>query len=433
MGWRPGRGVGSKVGKRRGKAEKPASGGTKLYGCALPPELQEKYNDIGSPEEVPEVDVPVSLDDVGAFTFEVKNNQHGLGYKPLQPGGVLTEDVLLKYTGIPGVKSSRGISGQAFGVGAFEDDDPDLYQTDDLSKFDFTSDSRAISSGAVDALADDFVPSSKKCVKRNEFPPPEIPHDYVPKAVVSLSEDKAVKGQRVARTANERRFAFTDGVSVFDLLSTADRERLLRIKRRTEAGEASADDSMKGKGPSALPEKEHDFHAFPDDPSKQARFLRFIDYTRRERMMPCPSELSEEEWKSECIEFASLLPSDLRPSYEMAKRNLQPLVPASLGVVSRYFAEELSSKFTRGSGESATTEDVQTDKEKAVGMKMFGALTRESWQWYPEKQLCKRFNVPDPYPESVFTSNFQNVEPTVKVQIGWRPFASKEDEANVCL
>ncbi|CDW58820.1 DUF1604 domain containing protein [Trichuris trichiura] len=416
MGWRPGRGIGSKVDKRRPKQEKPASGGTKLYGCALPPELQEKYEDVRNPEEVQQVDVPVSLDDVGAFTFEVKGNQHGLGYKPLQPGGVLTEDVLLKYTGIPGVKSSRGISGQAFGVGAFEDDDPDLFQTDDLSKFDFTSDSRAISSGTPDALSDDFVLGVRKSVKRNEYPPPEIPHDYLPKAVASARES-SVKGQRVARTADERRFAFSDGVSVFDLLSTADRERLLRIKKRTEAGEAPPVESIKKKERSPLPDKAHDFCAFPDDPSKQARFLRFIGYTKRglamlpnfqcsefsifvERTMPCPAELNDEEWRSECVEFASLLPADLRPSYEMAKRNSQPLVPASLGVVSRYFAEELSSKFTRGSGQSATTEDAQTDKEKAVGMKMFGALTRESWQWYPEKQLCKRFNVPDPYPES---------------------------------
>lgn len=31
-------------------------------------------------------------------------------------------------------------------------------------------------------------------------------------------------------------------------------------------------------------------------------------------------------------------------------------------------------------------------------MKMFGQLTRETFEWYPDKLLCKRFNVPDPYP-----------------------------------
>ncbi|XP_032892387.1 Fanconi anemia core complex-associated protein 24 [Amblyraja radiata] len=43
--------------------------------------------------------------------------------------------------------------------------------------------------------------------------------------------------------------------------------------------------------------------------------------------------------------------------------------------------------------------DVQ-DKDAAVTMNMFGTLTRDKFEWHPEKLLCKRFNVPDPYPGS---------------------------------
>ena len=39
------------------------------------------------------------------------------------------------------------------------------------------------------------------------------------------------------------------------------------------------------------------------------------------------------------------------------------------------------------------------DKQSAVKMKMFGKLTRDIFEWHPDKLLCKRFNVPDPYPE----------------------------------
>uniref|UniRef100_A0A5S6Q9R0 G-patch domain-containing protein n=1 Tax=Trichuris muris TaxID=70415 RepID=A0A5S6Q9R0_TRIMR len=406
MGWRPGRGIGSKTEKHR--AAKPSSENLRFYGCALPPKLQAKCDDVKIPEEEEEeeaskANVSVSVDDVGAFMFEVKSNQHGLGYKPLQPSGVLTEDVLLKYTGIPGVKSSRGISGQAFGVGAFEDDDPDVYQTDDFSKFDFSSDLKAVTSGATvfkDTPSGEFVLAARKNTRRNEYPPPEVPPDFVPKGVERLSSSGSLPEQRPSRTPNERRLALSDGISVFDLLSTADRERLLRIKKRTEAGEAPTVEPNTDRRRNPSPRREHDFEAFPDDPAKQARFLRFIDYTRRERSMPCPSELGEEQWRSECTEFACLLPVDMRPSYEMAKRNSEPLVPPSLTVVSRYFAESLNSKFTRGSGGSANVENAEVDKEEAVRMKMFGMLTRESYQWYPEKQLCKRFNVRDPYPES---------------------------------
>lgn len=37
------------------------------------------------------------------------------------------------------------------------------------------------------------------------------------------------------------------------------------------------------------------------------------------------------------------------------------------------------------------------DKQAAVKMKMFGKMTRETFEWHPDKLLCKRFNVPDPY------------------------------------
>lgn len=38
------------------------------------------------------------------------------------------------------------------------------------------------------------------------------------------------------------------------------------------------------------------------------------------------------------------------------------------------------------------------DKQSAVKMKMFGKMTRETFEWHPDKLLCKRFNVPEPYP-----------------------------------
>jgi len=41
-------------------------------------------------------------------------------------------------------------------------------------------------------------------------------------------------------------------------------------------------------------------------------------------------------------------------------------------------------------------------------MKMFGKLTRETVEWHPDKLLCKRFNIANPYPEYVwlFIANF---------------------------
>ena len=33
-------------------------------------------------------------------------------------------------------------------------------------------------------------------------------------------------------------------------------------------------------------------------------------------------------------------------------------------------------------------------------MKMFGKLTRDSYEWHPDKILAKRFNIANPYPQS---------------------------------
>ena len=41
-----------------------------------------------------------------------------------------------------------------------------------------------------------------------------------------------------------------------------------------------------------------------------------------------------------------------------------------------------------------------TDQIKAASMKMFGKLTRDNFEWHPHKILCKRFNIPNPYPGS---------------------------------
>ena len=44
------------------------------------------------------------------------------------------------------------------------------------------------------------------------------------------------------------------------------------------------------------------------------------------------------------------------------------------------------------------TQSDKSDEVKAAEMKMFGKLTREEHEWHPHQLLCKRFNVPNPFP-----------------------------------
>ena len=41
-----------------------------------------------------------------------------------------------------------------------------------------------------------------------------------------------------------------------------------------------------------------------------------------------------------------------------------------------------------------------SEQAQAASMKMFGKLTRDNFEWHPENVLCKRFNIPNPYPGS---------------------------------
>ena len=40
----------------------------------------------------------------------------------------------------------------------------------------------------------------------------------------------------------------------------------------------------------------------------------------------------------------------------------------------------------------------ESDAVQAAKADMFGILTRQVEEWHPHRVLCKRFNIPDPYP-----------------------------------
>ena len=47
-------------------------------------------------------------------------------------------------------------------------------------------------------------------------------------------------------------------------------------------------------------------------------------------------------------------------------------------------------------------QETESSRAKAASMKMFGKLTRETVAWHPDKLLCKRFNIANPYPEYTY-------------------------------
>ncbi len=72
----------------------------------------------------------------------------------------------------------------------------------------------------------------------------------------------------------------------------------------------------------------------------------------------------------------------------------------------RPLSEDMASRFTVGTQEDV--HDILKPVEKTANLgqqvlieaarqKKYGRLTRKKHQWIPDKLLCKRFNVPEPF------------------------------------
>lgn len=130
------------------------------------------------------------------------------------------------------------------------------------------------------------------------------------------------------------------------------------------------------------------FRPFAKDPEKQKRYEEFLANMKR----------GQKDALERCLD-----PS--MTEWERGRERDEFSRAARLYVSSH---STLSSRFTHAKEEDDSDqvevprdqENDVSDKQSAVKMKMFGKLTRDTFEWHPDKLLCKRFNVPDPYPDS---------------------------------
>ncbi|XP_069031164.1 G patch domain-containing protein 1 isoform X2 [Embiotoca jacksoni] len=474
MGWREGQGVGPRV-KRR--ARRQQIDGVRGYGCVPPPAGSEESEDDDD-EFAPE-NVTFAPKDVTPVDFSPKPGVQGLGYRGLDPGLALVgrgapEHIDLfrpqseTRSHLIGDKRSGsrrgGVAGQAFGVGAMEDDDDEeVYHRDSMSRYDTVLGGEEPGDGlygwtapqqytkkrekSKDAsylgkILEGFTLAQKPGEEKTIFPPPDLPRDYRPvhrfrpsvdvsvlsgvspalAEALKNSKGRMVKeepeqggrhqldsGQRGALLGED---ALQGPSSVMELLRPADRHRLLSL--RNSFHQASAPDSQdalqsvgsSGASPSSGPQQQQQqqqealaawrgvqtssqtFRPFEKNPSKQARYELYVNSLRQgdkgaldQSVDPAMTEWERSRERDEFIRSSILY----RPS-----------------------STSLSSRFTRGKHEadedtvevSRDEEGDVDDKQAAVEMKLFGKLTRETFEWHPDKLLCKRFNVPDPFPGS---------------------------------
>ncbi|XP_076592200.1 G patch domain-containing protein 1 isoform X2 [Chaetodon auriga] len=472
MGWKEGQGVGPRV-KRRAHRQQ-TDGGSRVYGCALPPagsEDSEEDDDEFAPENV-----TFAPKDVTPVDFDPKVGVQGLGYRGLDPGLALLGRGAPEHIDLFNPQSEArsrlfgdarrgsrrgGVAGQAFGVGALEDDDDEeVYHRDSMSRYDtvlggeepgdglygWTAPQqytkrrdRSRDASYLGKILEGFTLSRKPAEDKTIFPPPSLPSDYRPvhrfRPSVDVSrlsgvspalaealrasrghmvKEEPQQGGRHQLDSSQRRTllgedALSGPASVMELLRPEDRQRLLNLRNSsvvpaTKTTTPDSHDAPRSASSSAAPSSglqeealaawrgvqasSQTFRPFEKNPSKQARYELYLS-----RLKQGDKDALEQSLDTGLTEWER-------------SREREEFVRAS--ILYRPTSSSLSSRFTRAKHQededsvevSRDEEGNVDDKQDAVNMKMFGRLTRETFEWHPDRLLCKRFNVPDPYPGS---------------------------------
>ncbi|XP_070759386.1 G patch domain-containing protein 1 [Enoplosus armatus] len=479
MGWKEGQGVGPRV-KRKAHRQQ-TDGGSRVYGCVLPPAGSEDSEDNDDEEFAPE-NVTFAPKDVTPVDFNPRLGVQGLGYRGLDPGLALQGRGAPEHINLFKPQSETrsrlfgdaqrglrrgGVAGQAFGVGALEEDDEDVYHRDSMSRYDtvlggeepgdglygWTAPQQYIKkrdkskdASYLGKILEGFTLAQKTAEEKTIFPPPSLPRDYrpvhrfSPSVVVSglsgvspalaealrtsrghMVKEEPQQGGRHQLDSGQRRALLGEDTlqgpsSVMELLKPEDRERLLNLRNSsnvpsTKTTNLDSHDALQpvrsAAGPSAaggsascglqqealaawrgVQTSSQTFRPFEKNPSKQARYELYLNRLRQGDKDALEQSLDPgvTEWER--------------------SREREEFVRAS--ILYRPTSSSLSSRFTSAKQQededsvevSRDQEGDMDDKQAAVTMKMFGKLTRETFEWHPDKLLCKRFNVPHPYPGS---------------------------------
>ncbi|XP_049956599.1 G patch domain-containing protein 1 homolog [Schistocerca serialis cubense] len=395
MGWKPGQGVGPRLTKKEKKQSRKEhlKMTKKVYGCA-PPESTDGYNSSGnSSESSDEEDENITFapDDYEPFLCKPKDNCFGIGYSGLDRRSVLSSHINLFQPSslIMNEKNKKvSISGQAFGVGALEEEDEDIYALEDMSQYDFSlggndslklqkkKDSVKRDNNKEDTL-DGFVCATHSVSSRKFFPPPELPPNFQPfhtvrKTRFESAPDESQENnfrkmglQRHALSSNDRAQILNDNNTCMHMTASEESEmdeNKMLAKEAAKITEKLSENSVATK-----------FCPFAGRPDKQSRYEQYtalVKAGRKADFAKCqPLDMTEWQREQEVAEFERVA------KLEAAMNDR--FVPAS------------------APGADVLQEEIPACVSAAKA-KMFGKLTRERSVWKPTSLLCKRFNVPEP-------------------------------------
>ncbi|XP_076286852.1 G patch domain-containing protein 1 homolog [Lasioglossum baleicum] len=460
MGWRPGQGVGSRLTKKEKAKIKRRNEKIRAlkqqYGKASSgTSSDESEDDYG--------DVTFAPDDYEPFRCNPKDNYFGIGYSGLDRRTILSGHINLFDTPAFSVQEKNkklSIHGQAFGVGAFEADDEDIYEREDMSRYDFSlgPERKTKSRWSEDSNSrnssnclEGFVPAKSKLEQKKIYPPPELPKDYVPVHAVRKSRfyppienvPRTVEnGKRKDLTAADRARILEDTHTVKKVSDSHPNAvpsvasniitKTLNLHGKQQTEERQKLESQQAKVVTSWMDKLN-AQSFVKGglvgPSKEAEgSLKNLEEFKDS------SKIDEGQSTNKPEEDSSLEKSTVKPIFgdpDKQRRFEQYLILLKKGEKSkldslqslsmtewdreherlefeqavRLFEQPtndyVSNKFTHAA-ESTSTDTVpekyspEDELKQAVKMKLFGKLTRERIEWKPASIVCKRFNIPEP-------------------------------------
>ncbi|XP_070529276.1 G patch domain-containing protein 1 homolog isoform X2 [Cardiocondyla obscurior] len=445
MGWKPGQGVGSRLTKKEKQKLKLRNEKLKL--------ARDNFKMVGSNSEDSDDDaanITFAPDDYEPFRCKPKDNYFGIGYSGLDRRKVLSSHINLFDTPAFCVQDKNkklSIHGQAFGVGAFEADDEDIYQRDDMSRYDFALGPERKpktrwsqdepSSSRTDCL-EGFTPAKKRLERKKIFKLPELPKNFLPVHAVRKSRfyppitapvenkrreplnaldrariledsDECLKKAQPSSSTSVASNIISKTLNLHGRQQTEERKKLESQQKTTGNSwmdKLNAQNFVKGgivgsaqdtcslkkleefKESLSTSEQLSTEKSSESDSSSKSITKLFLSDPDKQRRFEQYLVFSKNDEKDK---FESIQPLSMT-EWERGQEREEFEQAAKLEQSNNYMA----GKFVQSTDHTTDTTDPEKDVKEAVRLKMFGKLTRRRSEWKPASIVCKRFNIPEP-------------------------------------
>jgi len=308
--------------------------------------------------------------------YKPKSDFHGIGYKGISNDNNPNQSI--SSSGVSAVLSGGrkiNISGEAFGYGVLEEDNEEddavVYHRDDMSQYDFAigsmrekmNDRKKDKHKAIELLKTDTIKGFIKCSTKSDllylimkkYPIPVLPKDWKPGSLTGVAQPK--------------------------------KSRWDQGNNQTES--ISVDNSSKS-APSKPPVLNANIRAV----------LLGQEVIHRQGVKQVEKEEQVEQQQVEQQQIQSSSHSNKEKTRENVKVAEKPLFGFWANKFTRSSAGVEESTLAGGLSDfKSNQKSVDSDKVEQQPNQTECVIERTIYEWHPDKLLCKRFNIPNPYPQ----------------------------------